>query len=249
LGDVLDALLAEILEAVRELAPNMVAHASRDAASAGLGQPLDAGGDVDAIAEDIAILHHDVADIDADAEPHPAIIREFLIRQGEVSLDFDRALDGSEDAAEFGQHAIAGCVAYPSAVLGNERIGDGAMSREGGKRRHLVDTHQAAVALDIRRQNGDEFSLEMWCFHVRPIHLSSSISARHRLKPACRPGLARTRALAQRRADNKHDNNARHARRLRSCDVTHGLRDRGDSTGLNPRGCPALNSRTFSSAC
>ena len=184
LGDVLHALLAEILEAIGDLAPDMVAHAARDADPAGLGQPLDASGDIDAVTEDIAVLHHDIADIDADAEPHLAILAQLLIRQSEVALHLDGALDGGEDAAEFRQHAVAGRVADPAAMLGDQRIGDGAVGRQGRQRRRLVDAHQAAVALDIRRQYGDEFSLEMWCFHVRLVHLSSSISARHPLEPA-----------------------------------------------------------------
>jgi hypothetical protein len=44
LRDVLHALLAEILEAVGELAPDMVVDAARDADAAGLGQPLETHG-------------------------------------------------------------------------------------------------------------------------------------------------------------------------------------------------------------
>src|SRR5437588_350431 len=108
----------------------MVAYAARDADPAGLGQPLETGRDVDAVAEDIPVLHHHVADIDTDAEPHATVFGELLIGLGEVALDLDRALHGGEDAAELGEHAVARGAADPPAVLSNECVGDGPMRRE-----------------------------------------------------------------------------------------------------------------------
>src|SRR6266849_3323807 len=52
--------------------PSMMA---RMLAAAATGERLQASGDVDAVAQQVAVvLHHDVAEIDADAEPH-AIMR------------------------------------------------------------------------------------------------------------------------------------------------------------------------------
>ena len=39
----------------------------------GFGQPFKPGGYIDPVAENISLLHHDVADIHADAELHAAI--------------------------------------------------------------------------------------------------------------------------------------------------------------------------------
>ena len=166
LGDVLDALLAHILEAVGQLPPDMIPHAAGDADAAGLGQAFDAGGDVDAIAEDVAVLHHDVAEIDADAKPHLALRRQLLIRLREIALDLHRALDGGEDAAEFGQDAVAGGVANPPPMPRDEGIGDGPVHGEGGQGRGFVLAHQPAVALDIRGENGNELALQRWRFHA-----------------------------------------------------------------------------------
>ena len=129
LGDVLDRLLAEILELVRQLVADMVAHAAWNADAAGLGQPFEACRDVDAVAEDVAVLHHDVADIDADAKAQPARFVERLVGNGELLLDVDRALDGGEDAGEFGQHAVAGRSDDTAAVLGDQLVRDGPMRR------------------------------------------------------------------------------------------------------------------------
>ena len=51
--DVLDLLLAEILEAEIELVADLVAHDPADADPAGLGQSFQPRRDIDAIAEDV----------------------------------------------------------------------------------------------------------------------------------------------------------------------------------------------------
>jgi hypothetical protein len=95
LRDVLHALLAEILEAVGELAPDMVVDAARDADAAGLGQPLETHGNIDAVAEDVAVLHHDIADIDADAKPHASFFAEGQVglRRSRWNTTSDRAVN------------------------------------------------------------------------------------------------------------------------------------------------------------
>src|SRR5579864_5819731 len=67
-GDVLEALLADVLEGEVEAAGGVFLDAGRDADATGLGQGFEARGNVDPIAEDVAVLDDDVADIDADAE-------------------------------------------------------------------------------------------------------------------------------------------------------------------------------------
>ena len=68
-GDVLDALLAHVLERVRQPVADLVAHRAGDADAAGLGQRLQPRRDIDAVAEDVVVLGDDVAEIDADAKP------------------------------------------------------------------------------------------------------------------------------------------------------------------------------------
>ena len=71
-GDVLDALLAEILEGdVVEPVADLVAHRAGDADAARLGKHLEARRDIDAIAENVVLLDDHVAEIDADAELDP----------------------------------------------------------------------------------------------------------------------------------------------------------------------------------
>src|SRR5216684_3758794 len=71
--DVLDRLLAEVLVAQRKPVPKVLADGARDADAAGFGKALEARGDVDAIAVDLLTFLDYVAQVDADAEFHPAI--------------------------------------------------------------------------------------------------------------------------------------------------------------------------------
>src|SRR6185312_4027437 len=56
LGDVLDALFTQVLENILPHLADMIAHAPRDANAARIGQRLEPGGNVHAVAEDIAVL-------------------------------------------------------------------------------------------------------------------------------------------------------------------------------------------------
>src|SRR4051794_9809021 len=67
-GNVLEALLAHVLEFEIEAAGGVLLHPVRYADTAGRGQGLKTGSDVDAVAEDVAVLDNDVALVDADAE-------------------------------------------------------------------------------------------------------------------------------------------------------------------------------------
>jgi hypothetical protein len=60
----------------------MVAHAAGHANSAGLRERFKTGRYVDSIAENIAILHHDVAHIYSDAKLHPPLFGQSVVRLG-----------------------------------------------------------------------------------------------------------------------------------------------------------------------
>jgi len=137
----------------------MVVNAARDADAARLGQPLETHRDIDAIAEDVAVLHHDIADIDADAKPHTALFAKGPVGLGKITPDLNGALYGSNDA---GNSARTPSPAVPQIlpVLRDDRVGDGSMGRERRQRVFLVDAHQAAIPLDVGGEDCDELSLE-----------------------------------------------------------------------------------------
>jgi hypothetical protein len=66
-NDVLDLLLAEIDNGEAEAVAHLLVRRRTEADPARLGQGFEPGGDVDAAAQDVAILDDDVADIDAHA--------------------------------------------------------------------------------------------------------------------------------------------------------------------------------------
>ena len=122
--------------------------------------PSSPSGDVHAVAKDIALLEHDVANIDTDPEAHPPPFRLGLIRGVKRRLDFDGAANRIEDAREFGEHAIPGSVRDPTSMSGDELVHHGAT---GGQCRHcrfFVAMHQSAVVLDIRGEDCHQTSLE-----------------------------------------------------------------------------------------
>ena len=59
-----------------ELVPDLVVDGLRDADRAGLGERLEPGGDVDAIAKDVVAVDDHVAEIDADPQLEPALGRD-----------------------------------------------------------------------------------------------------------------------------------------------------------------------------
>ena len=69
--DVLHVLRADIGELHRQLVGDLLVHRARDADAANLGETFQTGCDIDTIAHQIAAVHYDITEIDADPEPHP----------------------------------------------------------------------------------------------------------------------------------------------------------------------------------
>src|SRR4051794_37107371 len=107
MGDVLDQLLAQILEEEICPTPQVIADPAGDAYSTPIGEAFEPSGNVNAVAENVTVLDHDIADIDADPKPHDGIR---LARVGLVHcvLNRDRAVNRVEDADKLSQNAVAG---------------------------------------------------------------------------------------------------------------------------------------------
>ena len=74
--DVLQRLFAHILERKVEAARRILLNTRRYTDAARLGQAFEAGRDIDAIAEDVALFDDDIALVDADAELDAAVRRQ-----------------------------------------------------------------------------------------------------------------------------------------------------------------------------
>jgi hypothetical protein len=89
-------------------------HRARHADAADFGEPLQAGRDVDAVAEQIAVALDDVSDVDPDPEAHLPARRISHVAGTQAFLDIDRAAQGFDRAWKFGQHRVAGRVENPA---------------------------------------------------------------------------------------------------------------------------------------
>ncbi len=110
LGDVLEVLLADIVEADLDLAPNLSISVIRYANAARLGNTLQPSSDIDSVAKDIVVVNDDITNMDADAEFNSDILRDVGILRSHCALDFDGAAGGIDCAGEFHEHAVTCCL-------------------------------------------------------------------------------------------------------------------------------------------
>ena len=115
--NVLDLLLAEILEREVELVAHLVVHHPADADATRLRQGFETCRDVDAISIDIVLVEDDVAEIDPDAKFDPLLLRDPSVAVGHRALHFDRAAHRIDNARKFDQQPVAGGLDDASAML------------------------------------------------------------------------------------------------------------------------------------
>src|SRR5689334_8020821 len=111
-------MVAAILELDVELVPDMIADRLRDGDAAWAGGAFDAGGEVDAVAVNVAVLGDNVAEVDADAHLNPAVVGKLGVLFAHPLLDASRAFDRADDAGELGEEAVAGQLDHPAVVSG-----------------------------------------------------------------------------------------------------------------------------------
>jgi hypothetical protein len=195
LGDVLDPVLAHRLERQRELVAHLVINAPGDADAPRLGEALKARGDVHAVAVDVALLQHDVADVDADAEPDAPVFGLARLALRHAVLDRDRALDRVDGAGELDQGAVARELDHAAAVLIDQRLDEVlAVGPKPRMRRGFVLAHQPAVADHVRRKYGSQSAFNprghRQCFPLWAAGQSSRAEFTVD-RPGCRPKLRR----------------------------------------------------------
>ncbi len=158
-ADVLGAMLAAIDEGVLDLQLGDIAQGPRCGDAAGLGHGLDAGGDIDPVAEygPGPLVDDDFAEMQADAEPQATVLVEHVVEPRHTLLDVDRRRHGGDRRAEFGQDGIADEVHHrPSSHL-DGRTPDLVVDRFEVAHGAILPTfHQAREASEICVQDGGE---------------------------------------------------------------------------------------------
>ena len=142
-----------------ELVPDLVVDGLRNADGAGLGERLEPGGDVDAIAEDVVAVDDHVAEIDADPQLETALGWDGVVDGARGALHLDGATQRVDDARKIRQQAVACGADDPPAMRRDQRVDGAAQLAERSMRAGLILAHQPAETDHIRMQDGGEFPL------------------------------------------------------------------------------------------
>jgi hypothetical protein len=86
-------------------------------------------------------LNYDVADVDADTEPHLLADRSISILFRDGVLHFDSALHGIHSAGEVSDEAVTRGVEDPASMRRYQAIDDDPVSSEGAKGANLIESH------------------------------------------------------------------------------------------------------------
>ena len=135
---------------------------SGDDDTAGIAEPLQPGGDVDAVAVEVVLVDDHVAEIDPDAEHDPGVLGKVEVLLRDDPLNFDRACHGIDDAGELDQRPVAHELDDAAVVSIDQRFDEFAAKRlEPGKCARLVQAHQAAVPHHVGGEDSDQLPFQM----------------------------------------------------------------------------------------
>jgi hypothetical protein len=160
---------ADELERLVALALDLIEGAARDQEAAGLGQGFEAGGDVDAVAEQVVPVDHDVAEVDADPKLDPSRARPPDVDLGDRRLDLERRPDRLDGACELRDRAVAGAAEHAAAMAGDQLLDHRPAGVQRRQRRLLVLRHQPAEADHVGRQDRGDPALDLRLSHDQPL--------------------------------------------------------------------------------
>jgi hypothetical protein len=159
-------LLAQVIEGKVYLALDLSIGVARQEDASGLGDPFEAGSNIDAIAEQIVVLDHHIPEVDADAEFNALLDREIGVAQWYLSLHLNSASHCVHDARELDQDSIAHGL-YDAAMMGRDCRFD-EFSPENLQARDcafFVQSDQTAVSHHIGRKDRGKPALDTLFLH------------------------------------------------------------------------------------
>ena len=106
LGDVFQRLRPHVLKSRIDLAADLALRFIGDADAAGLRDDFETRGDIHAIAKDIVVIDDDVADVNADTEFDPLILRHGGVLPSHGALEVNRAAHCIDGAGKLHQHTV-----------------------------------------------------------------------------------------------------------------------------------------------
>lgn len=148
LGDVLERYLAQLLGLEIDLVEHLVVHVLGEADAAGLGQGLQAAGNVDALAQGVVLEEVDVPEVHADAHEEELGALGLVVRVDGV-LDLHGALQGLDRVPEVDQEGVAYGLDDRAVPPGRNLGDDAVMQPEELEGTGLVLLHHAGEADDV----------------------------------------------------------------------------------------------------
>ena len=133
-------------------------HSARDADASAFSQTFQASRDVDPISVNSLLFNHHVADINAHAVVHLSVCRKLGVSHGQFCLYLNRTLHRVNHTRKLGQEIIAGRIDHPTGVLLNSPGHQLPVRGQRPNRGDFIIAHEAAIALNIRAQDGGEFA-------------------------------------------------------------------------------------------
>ena len=122
--NVLELLITHIIEGEFELTGSILLDTRRDADATGISQCFKSGGDIDPVAENIAVLDNDIAHVDADSELDPLRESDAGIPDGHPLLHLYGAAQRVYDAAKLDEQPVAGSFDKPTTMFGDYGVDD-----------------------------------------------------------------------------------------------------------------------------
>src|SRR6516225_9249559 len=167
LDDVLERLLAQIIDVEGNLAASVIEDRLRYADAARLRQSLQPRRNVHPVAIEVAPLDYHIAKVDPDAEFYSFLRSHIGIACAHALLDLDRATYRIHDTWKLNEDAITHRFHDATAVLLVLRVDQfSAILLEAGKRAGLIRTHQPAITGDIGGEYSGEFALDRIGSHL-----------------------------------------------------------------------------------
>ena len=152
--DVLDLLLASIVQRQPYLALEVVIGGAGDQYAAGFAKLLETGGDIDAVAEQVCAVHHDVAEIDSHPEHDAALSRAARLHRGDLLLGCDRTVDCVDDGTELCNGAVAHQLDDAAMVFDKQRLDHlGAQFPDRAQGARLVLLDESGITNDVGSEN------------------------------------------------------------------------------------------------
>jgi hypothetical protein len=121
-GNVLEALLSHVVKGEIQTPGYVLLNTGRNANASGLSQTFQPSRDVHSVTEDVAVLHNNVALVNADTELNAIVARHGGISLTHPVLPLGRTSQGINHTGKFDQQSITGRFDDAAPVFGDLRV-------------------------------------------------------------------------------------------------------------------------------